>query len=95
MIFFIGGVLKLIDPVGAGLVMKEYFDFLHIGFMGFAAKPLGIMFAAAEVVIGTGLITGIWRRQVAIAAMILQGGFTVLTLFLVIFNPQMDCGCFA
>lgn len=94
MIFFIGGVLKLIDPVGAGLVMKEYFDFLHIGFMGFTAKPLGIMFAAAEVVIGTGLITGIWRKQVAIAAMILQGGFTVLTLFLVIFNPQMDCGCF-
>lgn len=93
-IFFIGGVLKLIDPVGAGLVMKEYFDFLHIGFMGFAAKPAGVLFAALEVVTGTGLITGIWRKQIGIAAMILQGGFTLLTLFLVIFNPQMDCGCF-
>ena len=93
-IFFIGGVLKLIDPVGAGLVMKEYFDFLHIGFMNFAAKPAGVLFAGLEVVIGAGLITGIWRRQIAIGAMILQGAFTLLTLFLVIFNPQMDCGCF-
>ena len=27
-------------------------------------------------------------------SLILQGFFTVLTLFLVIFNPEMDCGCF-
>ena len=44
-VFFIGGLLKVMDPVGAGLVMKEYFDFLHIGFMGFAAKPIGVIFA--------------------------------------------------
>lgn len=28
------------------------------------------------------------------AAIILQGFFTLLTLLLVIFNPEMDCGCF-
>lgn len=93
-IFFIGGVLKLIDPVGAGLVMKEYFDFLHIGFLDFAAKPLGALLAGLEVVIGAGLVTGVWRRLIAATAMILQGVFTLLTLFLVIFKPQMDCGCF-
>ena len=32
-VFFIGGILKLMDPVGAGLVIKEYLDFLHLGFM--------------------------------------------------------------
>ncbi len=93
-VFFISGILKLLDPVGAGLVMDEYFDFLHVGFIGFAAKPLGTFFALAETVIGTALITGVWRKVTAAFAMAFQGFFTLLTLALVIFNPQMDCGCF-
>lgn len=82
------------DPVGAGLVMGEYLDFMHMKFLGFAAKPLGLAFALAEAVIGTALITGVWRKVTAIAAMGFQAFFTLLTLALVIFNPEMDCGCF-
>ena len=93
-VFFIGGILKLMDPVGAGLVMGEYLDFMHLKFLGFASKPLGIAFALAETIIGTALITGIWRKAAGIAALAFQGFFTLLTLALVIFNPQMDCGCF-
>ena len=93
-VFFIGGILKLMDPVGAGLVMGEYLDFLHLGFLGFSAKVLGIAFALAETVIGTALITGVWRKTTGIAAMAFQAFFTLLTLALVIFNPEMDCGCF-
>lgn len=93
-VFFISGILKLLDPVGAGLVMDEYFDFMHLGFFSFAAKPAGTVFALAEALIGTALITGVWRKATAIAAMAFQGFFTLLTLALVIFNPQMDCGCF-
>ena len=93
-VFFIGGILKLMDPVGAGLVMGEYLDFLHMGFLGFSAKVLGTAFALAETVIGTALITGVWRKTTGIAAMAFQAFFTLLTLVLVIFNPEMDCGCF-
>lgn len=93
-VFFLSGIVKLLDPIGAGLVMDSYFDFLHIGFMGPTSKFFGVMFALAETVIGTGLITGVWRKPMGLAALILQGFFTVLTLFLVIFNPEMDCGCF-
>ena len=93
-VFFIGGILKLMDPVGAGLVMGEYLDFMHMKFLGFAAKPLGLAFALAEAVIGTALITGIWRKVMGIAALAFQAFFTLLTLALVIFNPEMDCGCF-
>lgn len=93
-VFFIGGILKLMDPVGAGLVMGEYLDFLHIGFLGFASKVLGVAFALVETIIGTALITGIWRKATGIAAMAFQAFFTLLTLALVIFNPEMDCGCF-
>ena len=93
-VFFFSGILKLLDPVGAGLVMDEYFHFLHIGFMGFAAKPLGVALALLETLIGTALLTGVWRKITTLAAMAFQGFFTFLTLLLVIFNPDMDCGCF-
>ena len=93
-VFFISGILKLLDPVGAGLVMDEYFSFLHLGFLSFAAKVSGTAFALAETIIGTALITGVWRKSTAIAAMAFQAFFTILTLILVIFNPEMDCGCF-
>ena len=93
-VFFIGGILKLMDPVGAGLVMAEYFDFMHLKFLAFAAKPVAVAFALAEALIGTALITGVWRKFTGIAALAFQGFFTLLTLALVIFNPQMDCGCF-
>lgn len=93
-VFFISGILKLMDPVGAGLVMNSYFDFFHIGFISAAAKFFGVAFALAETIIGTGLITGVWRKAIGISALLLQGFFTVLTLILVIFNPEMDCGCF-
>ena len=93
-VFFLSGIVKLLDPVGAGLVMDGYFDFLHLGFMAPASKFFGVMFALAETIIGTGLITGVWRKAVALSAIILQGFFTLLTLLLVIFNPEMDCGCF-
>ena len=74
--------------------MDSYLDFLHIGFLGFASKTLGVLFALAETVIGTALVTGIWRKPIAIAALSMQGFFTLLTIFLAIFNPTMDCGCF-
>lgn len=93
-VFFLSGIIKLLDPVGAGLVMDGYFDFLHLGFMEPASKFFGVAFALAETIIGTALITGVWRKTVAFAALILQGFFTLLTLLLVIFNPEMDCGCF-
>lgn len=93
-VFFVGGILKLMDPVGAGLVMGEYLEFLHMGFLGFSAKVLGTGFALAETVLGTALITGVWRKTTGIAAMAFQAFFTLLTLALVIFNPEMDCGCF-
>ena len=93
-VFFISGILKLMDPVGAGLVMDEYYSFLHLGFLSFSSKVMGTAFALAETVLGIGLVTGVWRRIIGMAAIILQGFFTVLTSLLVIFNPEMDCGCF-
>lgn len=93
-VFFISGILKLMDPVGTGLIIKEYLDFMHLGFLDPAAKVFGAVLALTETILGTGLITGVWRRIIAPAIIILQSVFTLITLILVIVNPEMDCGCF-
>ena len=93
-VYVFSGISKLLDPVGAGLVMDAYMDFFHIGFMSFAAKPLAVALALFEAVLGSALMTGVWRKITAIAAFAMQGFFTLLTIVLVVFNPEMDCGCF-
>ena len=50
-VFFISGLLKLMDPVGASLVMKEYFQFLHLEFLSGAAAASAVAFALAETLI--------------------------------------------
>ena len=93
-VFFISGIFKLLDPVGAGLVMSDYYKFFHLGFLDFSAKPLALLLAIVETVLGAALITGLWRKVIAIATSVFLGFFTLLTLILMIFNPVMDCGCF-
>lgn len=93
-VFFLSGMLKLMDPVGAGLVVNDYFKFMHLGFLGFAAKETAFILAGIETVLGIALLAGVFRKMTAIATTIVLGGFTLLTVALVIFNPEMDCGCF-
>ncbi|MDE6634705.1 MAG: hypothetical protein K2J96_05575, partial [Bacteroidaceae bacterium] len=93
-VFLASGILKLVAPTGAGLVMSEYFKFFHTGFLDFMAKAAVIWLAFAESVIGVALITGVWLKVTAFAAVLFMGFFTLITLLLVIFNPEMDCGCF-
>ena len=93
-VFFLSGVLKLMDPVGTGLIMDEYFKFLHLGFLSFSAKAAGISLAFIETMSGVALITGVWRRFTAVVTSCFLVFFTLLTLLLLIFNPPMDCGCF-
>lgn len=93
-VFFVSGVFKLMDPVGSGLIVEEYFRFLHVGFLDFLSKPAAIFLSMAESLVGAALVTGLWRRVVAIVTMSMMGLFLLVSAVLVIFNPVMDCGCF-
>ena len=93
-VFFVAGVLKLMDPVGSMLIVREYLNFLHLGFLRAMAGPIAETFALAETTLGICLVTGVFRKVTAWATTILLGGFTLLTLLLWILNPDMDCGCF-
>ena len=93
-VLFLSGVLKLMDPVGARLVVEEYLKFMHIDFLSGMAGVIGSGMALLEALLGAALITGVWRKVVGIATGVMLGFFTILTFFLYIRNPRMDCGCF-
>ena len=93
-VFFIAGLLKLMDPVGAGLVVEEYFKFLHLSFLRPLSYFAGSVGAIAETLLGAALLCGVWRRLTGTITLAVLSVFTLLTIALLIFNPSMDCGCF-
>ena len=94
LVFFLSGVLKLMDPVGTALKMVEYFKFLHLDFLIPAAKGLGTALSLLEAVVGAALVSGIARKLSAVIVLTLILFFSGLTLALYLRNPDMDCGCF-
>ena len=92
--FILSGVLKLIDPVGTGLIVGEYLNFMHLTALQPAAIGLGIALATLEFTIGICVLSGLRIRIVAWVALILTAAFTALTFYLMRYNPISDCGCF-
>ena len=92
--FIFSGVLKLLDPVGTGLIVHEYLSFMHLDFLDSGAIVLGIALATLEFLIGICVLSGLRLRIVAWVALILTAFFTILTFYLMRFNPISDCGCF-
>ena len=94
LVFFVSGLLKLLDPVGTGLIVSEYFKFFHLGFLQGTAKGFGMALSLVESMTGAALISGVYRRLTAAVTSLLILFFTIITFILWIANPEMDCGCF-
>ncbi len=94
LVFFCAGLLKLMDPVGARLVVSEYLKFLGMGFLDSLSSFVGISLAVIETLTGAALVTGVFRKLAAAVTSAFLVFFTFLTLALWIVNPEMDCGCF-
>ena len=45
LVFFVSGMLKLMDPVGAKLVVSEYFSFFGLEFMDLLSAPVAVFMA--------------------------------------------------
>ena len=94
LVFLASGLLKLLDPVGTGLIVAEYFKFFHVGFLQGIAKGFGMVLSLVEAVTGAALVSGVYRRLTAVVTSFLLVFFTTITVILWIANPEMDCGCF-
>lgn len=93
-VFILSGFFKLADPVGTGLIVNEYLNVMHLGFLSFGAVYFGMFLSLCEFVVGIAVFMKLRIKTASLVGLILTSFFTVVTVFLVIFNPIKDCGCF-
>lgn len=102
-IFIFSGFVKVVDPVGTGIKLEEYFEVfsqdlpaLESFFMFFAHNSLilSLIFCALEVILG---VATLLSYRMKITSWLLLGiivFFTFLTFYSAYFNKVTDCGCF-
>lgn len=103
MYLIFSGFLKVVDPYGTALKLKEYFEVFAMdlpvleGFfegLGASSVTLSVIFCCLELVIGVALLFGFRLKWTAWAALLLMTFFTFLTFYSAYFNRVTDCGCF-
>ncbi len=95
-VFIFSGFVKAVDPLGSFYKIQDYLAAWNMlaWFPGFLLLLFGIVLSAVEFCLGVFLFLGIHRRLSSVVAFLLLCIMTLLTLYLAIFNPVSDCGCF-
>lgn len=93
-VFITSGYLKLMDPVGTSLIMEEYFRILHLSVFGNWAMEAGAMLSSIEFALGFSLLFRVRLRDLSYILFAFMVFMTGLTLYLALFEPIHDCGCF-
>lgn len=97
------GFLKIVDPYGTALKLKEYFEVFAedlpslSGFFEILAQQsiiLSVVFCCLELLIGVALLFKFKMRFTVWAALMIMLFFTFLTFYSAYFNKVTDCGCF-
>ena len=94
LLYVASGLLKVMDPVGSGLIVEAYFRFMHLPESVLVTKILGVVLGALETAVGFAAVFCVRPRITRWIMLGMQSAFTLLSLVLVIWNPQMHCGCF-
>jgi uncharacterized membrane protein YphA (DoxX/SURF4 family)/peroxiredoxin len=102
-IFVFSGFVKLVDPVGTGIKLHEYFDVFgqdlpafkpFFDFFSHNSLPLSLFFCVFEVILGFALLFSFKMRWSAWLSLLMMTFFTFLTFYSAYFNKVTDCGCF-
>lgn len=94
LIYIFSGLLKLLDPVGMGILIETYFKFAELNIPVLDAQIVGVVLGSLEIATGLAAVLSIRQSIVSKLIIWMQSCFTVISLILVIFNPNMHCGCF-
>jgi uncharacterized membrane protein YphA (DoxX/SURF4 family) len=104
-VFIFSGFTKMIDPVGFGIKIDEYFISFGMGFMHPFSLTLAMLAIIAEFTLGTMLLFKIMVRLTSLGYLLFMVFFFFLTGWLAVaehlevnygynFNVVHDCGCF-
>jgi len=92
--FVFSGVIKAIDPVGGAIKIGEYLTAFGLNHFMWMENMLSFTQAAIEFTLGICLLLAVYRKLTSLCVLLVMSFMTPLTLYLAIFNPVTDCGCF-
>jgi len=95
-VFIFSGFVKMVDPVGTEIKLREYFsvDVLNLPFLNPYALGIGMALILLEWLIGWALIFNYKPKITLNIALILMAFFLFLTGYSAITGTVTDCGCF-
>jgi uncharacterized membrane protein YphA (DoxX/SURF4 family) len=97
LIFIFSGFVKAIDPLGLTYKIEDYLVALspflnnHFSFLSF---ELSVFLSALEFLIGVNMLLGLHLKTTTWLSIFFMSVMTPLTLWIAIFDPVQDCGCF-
>lgn len=94
LVFTFSGFVKGIDPMGSAYKLSDYFTALGLEFLDPVALPLAVILCLAEFAAGMMMLSGSFTEFSSWVVTLFMAVFTPLTLYLALYNPVSDCGCF-
>jgi uncharacterized membrane protein YphA (DoxX/SURF4 family) len=92
--FIFSGTMKAIDPVGGAIKIGEYLTAFGLNHFTWMENILSFNLASIEFTLGICLLLAVYRKLITLCVLLMMCFMTPLTLYLAIFNPVSDCGCF-
>lgn len=94
LVFLFSGASKAVDPVGGTIKISEYLSSFGLDSLQSFSLPFAINLAAVEFTLGACMFLGVYRRYASFLTLLMMLFMTPLTLYLALYNPVADCGCF-
>lgn len=93
-VFIFSGFVKAVDPVGGAIKIDDYLTSFGLDFFKPFSVLLSFNLSALEFTLGICTLLGVYRRFTSVLIFFFMLVMTPLTLYLAIFNPVSNCGCF-
>ena len=98
--FIVSGFVKAVDPTGTALKIAEYLAVMGLpsttalGIGDWPYTLAAVALSTLEFALGVNMLFAIRRRQTAVLMLLFMVVYTPVTLWVAIWNPVGDCGCF-
>ena len=93
-VFIFSGFVKAVDPMGGAIKIGEYLASFGLSKLQPFAVLLSFNLSAIEFTLGVCMLLGVYRRYTSFLTLLFMVFMTPLTLYLALFDPVSDCGCF-
>lgn len=94
LVFIFSGTVKAVDPMGGAIKIGDYLTAFGMDKLQPLTLLLSFNLSAVEFTLGICLLLGVYRRYASFLTLAFMCFMTPLTLYLAVFNPVSDCGCF-